>query len=144
MRFIKLHKKLLTIPLALIGGLLVGSLSYGAIPTTADTISYDPIQHLKAGKFPVNKNGETYGSIADVTVTGQEPDLILAKGVDGTDGYIKSKDLNKDQPKTPEEAAAYMKKSENSTSESIPLYDVDGKTVIGKYQIGKPRVKIIN
>lgn len=139
MRFIKIHGKLLTISLALIAGIVAGSFSYGAMPITASTVPDQSIQNLKATqKFPVNKNGETYGSNREVTVAEQEPDLILAKGVDGTTGYIKLKDLNKDQPNNPEEAVAYMEKMKNSAPKNIPLYDVDGKTVIGEFKIDKP------
>lgn len=149
MRFIKLHGIKLIIPLALIAGFAAGSFSYGAIPATANaipaTVSATPDQSKPTPKFPVNKNGETYGSNRDVTVAGQEPDLILAKGEDGTDGYIKLKDLNKDQPNNPEEAVAYMEKMKNSDPKDIPLYDVDGKTVIGKFKIDTPeKVEIKN
>jgi hypothetical protein len=146
MRFIKLHGMKLIIPLALIAGFVAGSFSYGAIPATASATPDQSIQDIKpTPKFPVNKNGETYGSNSEVTVAGQEPDLILAKGVDGNDGYIKLKDLNKDQPNNPEEAVAYMEKMKNSAPKNIPLYDVDGKTVIGEFKIDKPeKVEITN
>lgn len=139
MRFIKLHGIKLIIPLALIAGFVAGSISYGVIPATASATPDQSIQNIKSSpKFPVNKNGETYGSNSEVTVAGQEPDLILAQGVDGTVGYIKWKDLNKDQPKNPKEAVAYMEKIKNSSPKYIPLYDVDGQTVIGKFKIDTP------
>ncbi|HZK71341.1 MAG TPA: hypothetical protein VFD03_07465, partial [Clostridia bacterium] len=60
-------------------------------------------------------------------------------GIDGTDGYMKLKDLNKDQPNNPEEAVAYMEKMKNGpTYWDIPLYASDGETVVGKFRIFKP------
>ncbi|MHB8074045.1 M56 family metallopeptidase [Desulfosporosinus fructosivorans] len=89
--------------------------------------------------FPVNQNGETYGSNSEVTVAAQGPDLILAAGIDGTVGYMKLKDLNKDQPNNPEEAVAYMEKMKNGpTYSDIPLYAADGDTVVGKFRIFNP------
>lgn len=147
MRVTKLYGiKLLIIPLALAAGLVVGSYGYKAMPATASILPDQAIQDVKtAPKFPVNKNGETYGSNREVTVAGQEPDLILAIGIDGTEGYIKSKDLNKDQPNSPEEAVAYMERMENSAPRKIPLYAVDGETVIGEFKIDKPeKIETVN
>lgn len=41
--------------------------------------------------YPKNKNGQTYGSAAYATSPETEPDLILATGVDGTEGYLLKK-----------------------------------------------------
>lgn len=139
MRFLKLHGIKLIIPLALIAGFVAGSFSYGAIPVTASSTPGQSIQNSKpTPKFPVNKNGETYGSNSEVTVAEEKPDLILAQGIDGTVGYIKLKDLNKDQPNNPEEAIAYMEKMKNSSPKNIPLYDLDGEKVIGQFKIDAP------
>ena len=142
MKFIKLHGvKLLTISITLIAGLVAGSFSYGATPTIANTLHDQSSQDLKA-THGVNKNGETYGSGADDTFGDQGPDLILAEGINGTEGYIKLKDLNKDQPNNPEEAIAYMEKMKNGpTYSNIPLYAADGETVVGKFQIFNPASK---
>lgn len=56
--------------------------------------------------YPKNKNGQTYGSTADAASPETEPDLISAIGVDGTAGYVLKKDLDGEQPKSPEEAIA--------------------------------------
>ena len=137
MRFQKLHKtKIFTVGIALVAGIIAGSFTFSSIPALANKPSNSiTVQEASSPKFKVNKNGETYGSIKDVTVAGQEPTLILAEGIDGTVGYARFADMNGPQPKNPEEAVAYMKKMENSVPRNIPLYDVDGKTVIGKYKI---------
>ncbi len=85
--------------------------------------------------YPRNARGETFGSsLASAT---EEPDLILAYGVGGTMGYVRAKDLNDVlQPKTPEEAVAYMRAKESApySVRNIPLYAADGETIIGVFQ----------
>jgi hypothetical protein len=81
--------------------------------------------------FPKNKNGQTYGSAAFAVSPDNEPDLIKAWGVDGNLGYVLKSDLDGDKPKNPEEAIAQQKLQKGDRT--IPLYDVDGKTVIGKF-----------
>ena len=61
-----------------------------------------------------------------------EPDLISAIGIDGTVGYVKKEDLNGPQPKTPEEAV----KLNEAKPREIPMYDVDGENIIGKFIVG--------
>ncbi|WP_211220800.1 hypothetical protein [Paenibacillus terrigena] len=85
--------------------------------------------------FPKNNNGQTYGSIADATSPESEPELISAMGVDGTAGYVLKKDLDGELPKSPEEAIA-IQNSRSPDGRDIPLYDVDGETVIGVFHIG--------
>lgn len=89
----------------------------------------------KNQNYPKNKNGQTYGSAADATSPETEPELIRAIGVDGTLGYVLKKDLDGELPKTPEEALA-IQKSRPPGGRDIPLYDVDGETVIGVFHIG--------
>ena len=85
-------------------------------------------------KYPINENGLTYGSAFDSISPNDEPDLILARGIDGTIGYVYASDLNGKEPKSPEEAISLqkMKTGENIT---IPLYEADGKTIIGEFRI---------
>jgi hypothetical protein len=84
--------------------------------------------------FPKNKNGQTYGSSGDATSSYTEPDLIKAYGVDGTIGYVLKTDLEDQMPKNPEEALA-LQKSRPAGGRDIPLYNVEGKTVIGVFHI---------
>ncbi len=88
---------------------------------------------LKEG-YPTNENGQTYGpNMGDLNLSElREPDLMLAEDENGTNGYVKKEDLNGPQPKTPEEAV----KLNEAKSREIPLYDVDGETVIGKFIVG--------
>jgi hypothetical protein len=84
--------------------------------------------------FPTNEFGETYGSALGVSPYEKEPDLIGAVGIDGTIGYIRLTELNGEEPKTPEEALAQQAKE---NGREINLYKSDGKTIIGKFVIGK-------
>ena len=46
------------------------------------------------GTYPKTASGLTYGSARLAEVVGMEPDLIAARGSDGTRGYVKNVDLN--------------------------------------------------
>jgi len=129
MRFKPLGVRTVIIGITLVAGIIMGTLTLGpAIATNFSTQSYTP-----APVFPRNENDQTYGSNAFVNSPDQEPDLVSAVGVDGTKGYVRSEDLNGEMPKTPEEAIAHNKKLK--AERKIPLYDVDGKTVIGEFKI---------
>lgn len=83
--------------------------------------------------FPVNASGQTYGPSALLDTYGmplaEPPDLMLAQGVDGVVGYVYRDDLMGSEPATIEEAIA----SQRTSDQEFPLYDRDGKTVIGTY-----------
>ncbi|MFJ7185065.1 metal ABC transporter substrate-binding protein [Lysinibacillus xylanilyticus] len=81
--------------------------------------------------YPTNENGQTYGPDMGELML-DEPDLISAIGIDGTVGYVKKEDLNGPQPKTPEEAV----KLNEAKPREIPMYDVDGENIIGKFIVG--------
>ncbi|WP_051533880.1 hypothetical protein [Desulfitibacter alkalitolerans] len=83
--------------------------------------------------YKVNKYGQTYGSSLFAVSFETEPDLILAKGVDGTIGYIYATDSYGEVPKNPEEALAMQKANAGKDHRVIPLYASDGKTIIGKF-----------
>lgn len=98
---------------------IIGSVHYGA----------------KNMIFSKNNNGQTYGSSADASSPETEPELISAVGIDGTKGYVLKKDLDGERPKSPEEAIA-IQNSRPPGGVDIPLYDVDGETVIGVFHLG--------
>ena len=88
----------------------------------------------------MNENGLTYGSGLDATPPYTEPDLIEAIGVDGTIGYLLSKDLNTEMQKTPEEALSRQRNMTPGSFRQIPLYDVSGKKVIGVFKLKQGHV----
>lgn len=92
--------------------------------------SADTLKH-----YPKTANGQTYGSVVDQAKAGGLPELIMAVGIDGTEGYIKKSDLPA-QPKNPEEALKQKADREAKGPYTIPLYDIDGKTVIGAFPMG--------
>lgn len=87
---------------------------------------------LMTEDYAVNNNGETYGSSFSEFTEGEAPDLISAIGVNGVKGYIKSSDL---APKftTPEEAITYTQS--RSFINTIPVYDLDGITVLDDFEL---------
>lgn len=84
---------------------------------------------LVEGKYPVNQNGETYGSDSLASLVGEHPDLMSAVGVNGVKGYIRRTDLNPEF-NSETEKAAYM--ARQNQARTIPLYDKEG-TVIGSF-----------
>lgn len=84
--------------------------------------------------YPENENGQTYGSDADATSPLTRPELISAVGEDGIEGYVMKKDLDGEQPKSPAEAIA-VQNSRTPGGRDIPLYNVDGETVIGVFHV---------
>ena len=120
----------------LVAGITVGMIDYYPTPAKTDTTPNQ--SQIPAYAYPVNENGQTYGSASYATSLETEPDLILATGVGSTIGYVQSEDLNGVQPKTPEEALELMRKA--PSARKIPLYAVDGKTVIGTFEIDKGTV----
>lgn len=83
--------------------------------------------------YPVNAQGETYGSILLTGVTNEIPDLISARNESGVSGYIRHDDLSPADTGRDGLAAYYAAVDADNT---IPLYDLDG-IVIGSYEIGK-------
>jgi hypothetical protein len=122
-------------------GIAVGTISISstlAKNTTPNTVYVDKEQTQprkeKIPNYPKNANGQTYGSGMEASSLETEPDLMRAYGVDGTVGYVKSKDVIGEMPKSLEEAAALMAVQGDRV---IPLYDVDGKKVIGEFKLPK-------
>lgn len=91
--------------------------------------------------YQINENGETYGSGLYSDVLGKEPDLISAYGIDGTFGYVRAKDFDSNA-NTPEKAIEQQ--NMNKGSRKIPLYEKDGKTVIGVFEIVQAEVKLLD
>jgi hypothetical protein len=85
--------------------------------------------------YKVNVNGMTYGSGLDATSPSTEPDLIEAIGAGGIQGYVRSADLTPAEPTSPSDAA---RQNSGVLARVIPLYAVDGVTVIGAFQLTAP------
>ncbi|MET3207360.1 UNVERIFIED_CONTAM: hypothetical protein ABIC26_000294 [Paenibacillus sp. PvR008] len=98
-------------------------------------------QSIGGSSYDVNENGETYGSGVMAAKTGVDPDLIASVGIDGTSGYVRSEDLNSNHASTPEEALKIQQEIGEQVSKIIPLYDKDGKTIVGKFVIDAGEVE---
>ena len=95
-----------------------------------DLRAVNQLEEVKA--FPVNENGDTYGTVRTAKLVGYKPDLIAAVGNGGVEGYVRMDDM---RPNITSEAdiEAYYEKLENDPD--IPLYDMNGN-VIGTFTIG--------
>ncbi|MGO4699428.1 hypothetical protein AB4Z50_34880 [Paenibacillus sp. 2TAB26] len=87
-----------------------------------------------ASAYPTNDQGQTYGHGPFPEGVNQGPDLIKAEGKNGVVGYVKSTDLEPSMSSI-EEALAYNKSMEKLGYVSLPLYETDGKTIIGEFII---------
>ncbi len=130
MRFKPLGIRTIIIGFALIAGIVTGTLGFG--PAIAS--NYSNQSNVPVPVFPKNENGQTYGSSALVNTPDQEPDLISAVGEGGVEGYLRAVDIHQEMPKTPEEAVARNNKHKPDDVKQIPLYAIDGKTVIGVFK----------
>ncbi|MEK4365743.1 hypothetical protein MKX68_25210 [Paenibacillus sp. FSL M8-0212] len=113
--------KLITVGVTCALGIGIGVYGWGA--ASADTSPSKDQMEIK-----INDNGQTYGSFIYHDET--ELDLVKAFGVDGTEGYIKTSDMNQDLPQTPEEAIQSM--NEPKVDKYINLYD-SNENIIGKF-----------
>lgn len=102
-------------------------------PSCYATPNYSPLSAYQSGTIAVQKNSanEIYGSELFLNQIDIQPDLILAKGTDGTIGYVRYEDLD-DRAMSLTEAIEKMKC--NSTR-MIPLYESDGVTIIGEFMV---------
>ena len=82
--------------------------------------------------YPVNQNGETYGSYLDRHTVGYAPDLISARGENGVRGYIRLEDF---APEMKSLAEVQVWQASVDADNMIPLYDLNGN-VIGEYALG--------
>jgi hypothetical protein len=80
--------------------------------------------------WETNAAGETYG-----VVKGQEePDLIAVYATNGRLGYARADNLKAGPPTAP--ADATHTQAERQASRTVPVYELDGRTVIGEFRIG--------
>lgn len=116
----RIFQKLLLLALTAVLLLSLVGFSYEKDPETESLSGYS-----------VNANGQTFGNANQYIALGYWPDLLAAEGMDGLCGYVYVSDLH-DKPSSPAEALL----ANNRKTQYIPLYDSDGKTVIGRFQIG--------
>jgi|SRR6478735_10048275 len=132
----------------LFGGLVAGS-AIAVGPTILAPVGLSARGEVVAAPMPspsysANDEGLTYGSALDAPSPETEPDLIQAVSDDGTEGYVLKTDLD-DADGTaaaasftsPEDAVKWQARRALETV-TIPVYAVDGRTVIGKFTVAAP------
>jgi len=105
-----------------------------------DPVAEDCPQPATTAPYPVNENGMTYGSGAGVDGDDPGPDLVAARGTDGRCGFVRASDREQDLPGDPAEAAAASTTGLDPAGGLVPLYAVDGVTVVGTFRIGPGEV----
>lgn len=115
----------------------VGGYDNGLVAYISPGLTVGSSKSMEIAKYGVNKNGQTYGVVDKLTDEKDYPDLVGAVGIDGTKGYVLSKELLSRQiPATREAAAALMTDPNYIQGRYINLYAEDGVTVIGKFLTG--------
>jgi hypothetical protein len=82
--------------------------------------------------FPLNAAGNRYGSLKDAPTPEDSPDLIAAIGTKGVEGFVKRDDFFEPLPSSVAEALSRNRRP----SHTVPLYSVDGKTIVDQFLIG--------
>ena len=100
------------------------------VPTVAELIEHG---------YPVNARGETYGPGGRYSQWLGQPDLELAVGKNGVQGYIRyseSEEVSGGSVQNPEEAVAWMEYVRDRGPVEIPVYREDGETIVDWFVIG--------
>lgn len=107
-------------------------------------------QPMPAPDYSVNETGLTYGSAAEAPSPDQEPDLIAAMATNGLVGYVRKSELDiangsaaAAEFRSPEEALAWQAEQDalaahSDEARTVPVYALDGVTVIGEFLISGP------
>ncbi|MDN4473023.1 hypothetical protein [Demequina zhanjiangensis] len=104
--------------------------------TTADAAWSLTAAYVSNESVPLatNARGETYGTVA----YGADPDLIAAMATNGLFGYVRREDLQAvygPEPTSPAEALERQQEPGYGIGD-IPVYQSDGVTVIGEFEVG--------
>lgn len=142
----------LAIALTAVTGLLVGTAA-GAVVNPAQApppgVSASPDGELGASapvEFARNAAGQTFGEAPNGMAPEDWPDLVHVRASNGRTGYVEKTVLNEltgADVSTPEEAVAWMKKMDAATwdSKTIPVYESDGRSKIGEFEISRSQVE---
>lgn len=91
--------------------------------------------------YKTNASGQSFGSALLATSPETEPDLILVQADNGESGYVLKKHLDDANGTTaaknfrsPQEAIQWQD-TEGKANRQIPVFETDGRTVIGTFTI---------
>lgn len=125
-------------------GLLTGAALAGGERTPAGVASSPDGRPGAAARpdYPTNARGQTYGSLNDAVLPEDEPDLIRVQASNGRQGYVEKEVLDAvtgANVSSPEEAIAWQAAQDAATSAPapIPVYESDGRTVVGSFEISR-------
>lgn len=90
--------------------------------------------------YPMNASGLTYGPNKPLV---EEPDLMAVVATNGKVGYCYRKDLEGPGPMPTSPAEAIASNERSLRGHTIPVYESDGVTQIGVFQVGGPGSKSI-
>lgn len=131
-----------------VGCLTLGSTAALAAARSDDGVSLKPDGPVVSihASFPVNAAGQTYGRSGGALDPTQEPDLILAEATNGKVGYVEKEALDEAtgaNVASPEEAIVWQEQQAARGPVEIPVYESDGRTVVGAFQI-QPSVGVVS
>lgn len=93
------------------------------------TVTYSSVRKTPWG---VNEDGQTFG-----VVNGKgAPDLVAVLATNGKVGYASARALEGPTPTSPSEALAWQDGAQLDVD--VPVYESDGRTVIGKFVVQRP------
>ncbi|MGL6106255.1 MAG: hypothetical protein ACRC03_09055, partial [Romboutsia sp.] len=119
--------------------------------STANSNAADPGMNYSAGGYVRISNGAGYfdkelpkSNTPRLSLDEQKEQdelyskykMIPAQATNGKIGYISEEALLGDSPKSPEEALRTQAMLGENSFRMIPVYDKDGKTIIGEFRIG--------
>jgi hypothetical protein len=122
---------------ALIGAAIIAgaALIIGAGNTAASdeesALAAMEAQEATSEPWPMNARGQTYG----ITIDNREADLVRVAATNNRVGYSLSSDLRGPVPRSPEEALRWQA-AQGDKSRFVPVYEADGVTQIGVFEIG--------
>lgn len=117
----------------------LGALGVAGGGVTAALAGGGDLPRNEAGKvapahvFAKNAMGLTYGSELDARSPAEAPDLIAAIATNGVQGYVRKTELRPALPANPQ--AAERSNAQASTARRIPVFAVDGRTVVGFFTV---------
>ena len=111
-------------------------------PAGVSKVEGGPAPERLAPDWPTNASQQTYGSILEANSPEDAPDLVLVATREGEPGYVKRTELDAAtgaNVSSPKEAVAWQKtqtaRAAKAASTFLDVYDQDGKTVIGKFEV---------
>jgi hypothetical protein len=129
-------KKPLVLVGALAGGMILGAFAVGYVVVPIQTSNSIADQNVIPGQTGRNASGQTYGPLTDLSFqTG--PDLFEAGATNGRLGYVETSAFAAAMAPAGSLDAAI---TTTQVDRTLPVYAVDGKTVIGEFLVSAGKV----